>query len=127
MSEHLEFEKAFSQGDFDRFAELSGDCNPIHVDADFSAQTRFGRTVCHGLLLITVVRGLIDRLLPGARQLRQEVMVPAPTYANEAMRFVLAADPPADGEQAVHFRVERCADETVTCQGTAVLATGPAV
>ena len=41
--------RRFSQADFDRFARLSGDDNPIHVDPRFAARTRFGRTVAHAL------------------------------------------------------------------------------
>jgi len=40
-----------TQADFDAFAAVSGDDNPIHVDPEFSAHTRFGRTVAHGMLL----------------------------------------------------------------------------
>ena len=39
-------EHAFAQDDFNRFAALSGDANPIHVDAAFAARTRFGPTAC---------------------------------------------------------------------------------
>lgn len=39
------------QADFDLFAGISGDNNPIHVDPAFSARTRFGHTVSHGMLL----------------------------------------------------------------------------
>ena len=38
------FKRSFTQQDFARFADLSGDNNPIHVDPQFSARTRFGRT-----------------------------------------------------------------------------------
>ena len=51
-------ERTFVQADFDAFAELSGDDNPIHVDHEFAANSRFGRTVSHGVLLYTVLRGL---------------------------------------------------------------------
>ena len=40
-------ERIFSQVDFDRFARLSGDNNPIHIDPAFSARTPFGQTVAH--------------------------------------------------------------------------------
>ena len=46
-------ERVFSQSDFDRFAALSGDDNPIHVNPEFAARSRFGRPVCHGMLLYT--------------------------------------------------------------------------
>src|SRR5688500_2787 len=49
--------RSLSQAEFDLFARISGDNNPIHVDPEFSARTRFGRTVSHGMLLYTVLWG----------------------------------------------------------------------
>jgi len=33
-----------------RFAEVSGDYNPIHLDEEFAKKTRFGRRIAHGML-----------------------------------------------------------------------------
>ena len=81
----IQEQKTFTQAEFDAFARLSGDDNPIHVDPKFSARTRFGRTVAHGMLLYSVLCGVISRHFPGATQLSQQLKFPAPTYANEPM------------------------------------------
>lgn len=112
--EEAALERTFSQLDFDRFAELSGDDNPIHVDAVFAANSRFGRPVAHGLLLVSVLRGLVEKLRPGARIAQMQVMFPAPTYAGEAMHFRAAA-----GEDGVTIALSarRVADGMLTCEG----------
>lgn len=114
-------ERVLTQSDFDAFAELSGDDNPIHVDPVFCATTRFGRTVSHGMLLCTVLRGLLDQLVPGARQLEQKLMFPSPTYAGDAMRFsaIVRSD---DGRHVVaEINCERIEDGVLTCAGEATL------
>lgn len=125
VGEKVHLERILSQDDFDRFAALSGDDNPIHVDPEFSARTRFGRTVAHGVLLCTIVRGLIEKLLPGARQLKQQVKFPAPTYADEPLRFEAEIIASNEQQAQVRFQVTRCADGQQTCVGdTWLLAHG---
>ena len=111
--------KVFSQADFDSFASLSGDNNPIHTDPDFSAGTRFGRTVAHGLLLCSVLRGLIEQLVPGARLDEQSVMFPAPTFTNEPMQFTVNTAEGAGNGIELKLEVKRMNDDVVTCQGQA--------
>jgi 3-hydroxybutyryl-CoA dehydratase len=80
--------KVFRQEDFDAFATLSGDDNPIHVDPDFSARTRFGKTVAHGMLLYGILCGLLSKHFPLAVQLEQELMFPAPTYSGQEITIM---------------------------------------
>lgn len=44
-----------------RFAELSGDDNPHHIDAEFATGTRFGQRIAHGALLIAYVSAAFTR------------------------------------------------------------------
>ncbi|MFM2043014.1 MAG: hypothetical protein RLY86_1590 [Pseudomonadota bacterium] len=120
----LAVDRTLTQAEFDRFARLSGDDNPIHVDPVFSAGTRFGRTVAHGVFLTSILRGLAERLLPGAAQVAQDLRFPAPTYAGEAMRFQVRLGRRAEGVVDVDCTVTRLADNTVTCDGTLTLAAG---
>jgi len=73
----------FSQKDFDRTAALSGDDNPVHVDPEFAARMRFGKTAAHGVLLYGMISRVIGELIPGAILLEQESVHPFPTYAGE--------------------------------------------
>lgn len=72
----FEEKRTFAQADFNEFAELSGDDNPIHVDPAFAAKTHFGATVSHGMLLYSCLRGVLLQHIPGARQLTHEMMFP---------------------------------------------------
>ncbi len=117
-------DRTLTQEEFDRFAQLSGDNNPIHVDPGFSAATRFGRTVAHGMLLNTILRGLLDQLVPGGRQLSQNLKFPAPTFADELMRFTVAIQDD-DGELVTAMMSSvRLMDGLITCNGLTTIRRG---
>ena len=114
--------RVFSQQDFDRFAALSGDDNPIHVDPEFSARTKFGKTVAHGMLLYTTICGVLDLHWPGACQLEQELMFPNPTYVGEEITLhleVIHIDP--EKRLAWLDTIIAKPDGTVGCQGKTCL------
>ena len=112
--------RTFSQVDFDRFATLSGDDNPIHVDPAFSARTKFGRTVCHGMLLYSSICQVLGEKLPGpgTLQLEQSLIFPTPTFTGEEMtiRLEVAEVQPADGTAVLETTISH-ADGRIACQG----------
>lgn len=78
-----------TQDEFNRFAKLSGDDNPIHVDPEFSARTRFGKTVAHGMLLYSLACGVLAKHFPTATQVSQDLMFPTPSYVGEEIMISL--------------------------------------
>ena len=114
----ISIKRTLTQDDFDAFAALSGDDNPIHVDPEFSARTSFGRTVSHGMLLYTVLRGLADRLAPDARQLSQDLMFPAPAYAGEPLQFMAKIDEDDGRVVRIVMRAHRAADDACVCEAS---------
>ncbi|MEX2542348.1 MAG: MaoC family dehydratase [Trueperaceae bacterium] len=122
----IESTRTLSQDDFDRFAALSGDDNPIHVDPQFAATTRFGRTVSHGMLLYGVLCAAVHENFPGATQLGQDLMFPSPTFAGEeiTVRLEVTGAEPGTGQRTPGLRLAvvmtKANGETV-CQGEALL------
>lgn len=113
--------RSLSQAEFDLFAKISGDNNPIHVDPDFSARTRFGRTVSHGMLLYTVLWGLVQTHYPGARQSDQMLMFPNPAYADEALRFEISETTAEGSRRELAAKVSRVADGAIVLDGRATI------
>lgn len=114
--------RIFTQEDFDKFAALSGDDNPIHVDAEFAASTRFGKTVSHGMLLYAMIDSLLASRLPGATRLEQELMFPNPTYAGEEVTATLEALEVQTQERLARLSTTITKrDGTIVCQGAALV------
>jgi 3-hydroxybutyryl-CoA dehydratase len=51
------------------FAKISGDFNPLHMDEQYAKSTKFGRRVCHGMLLASFFSKMIGMYLPGKNSL----------------------------------------------------------
>ncbi len=47
------------------FADITGDHNPIHVDAEFAATTPFGQRIAHGALSASFISAVLGNDLPG--------------------------------------------------------------
>jgi acyl dehydratase len=56
---------SFSQDDVILFAQVSGDNNPLHLDADFAATTAFKRPIIHGALASSVFSKIMGTEFPG--------------------------------------------------------------
>jgi acyl dehydratase len=47
--------KVVTQENINRYAQVSKDFNPIHVDLDFARKTPLGGTIAHGMLILAYV------------------------------------------------------------------------
>lgn len=55
----------FSQADVIDFARVTGDNNPLHLDAEFAATTPFKRPIIHGMLGASVFTKVLGTEFPG--------------------------------------------------------------
>ncbi len=56
---------SFSEEQVRAFAELSGDKNPIHLDAQYAANSVFKRPIVHGVLVLGVFSKIFGSHFPG--------------------------------------------------------------
>jgi len=82
------------------YANLVLDHSPLHVDAEYAAQTPLGRRVVHGLLLTSHFSAVVGMLLPGRRALLSSVEA-------EYLIAVLAGDEVTFSARVDHVDVER--------------------
>jgi len=79
VGQHASFTKTFTDEDVRRFVEITGDVNPLHVDDEFAAKSRFGRRVLHGMLSASIFSTMVGMRLPGAGAI----------YRAQTIRFLL--------------------------------------
>ena len=79
VGHRAEYERVVTTEDIQKFAEVSGDTNPLHRDAAFAAKTRFGEPIAHGMLSA----GYISAVL-GTKLAPDRVAV----YLSQTLRFL---------------------------------------
>ena len=50
-----EVHRLIDQARIEQYARASGDFNPIHIDQDFAAQSQFGGTIAHGMMVAATI------------------------------------------------------------------------
>lgn len=60
-----EWSKTVSDADVMQYAEITGDFNPVHVDAEAAAASRFGGRIAHGMLTAGFISAAIANGVPG--------------------------------------------------------------
>ena len=70
-----------------KFADVSGDFNPIHLDDEFAAKTRFGKRIAHGMLSGAFISAVLGNELKGHTvvYLSQTLKFTAPVFIGDTV------------------------------------------
>lgn len=66
-----------TEDDIHKFAEVSGDHNPLHMNEEYASKTPFGQRIAHGALTASYISGILGNNLPG----------PGSIFVGLSMRF----------------------------------------
>lgn len=110
----------FSQEDVISFARISGDANPLHLDAEYAATTIFKRPIMHGMLSASVFSRVLGTEFPGPGTiyLSQSLQFKAPMYVetNYIARLTIRS---IQGHRAIIDTVIEDEAGKITLQGEA--------
>ena len=74
-----QFAKTITEADVTLFAGVTGDFNPVHINAVAAGKTRFGGRIAHGMLSAGLISAAIANRLPG----------PGSIYLGQTLKFTL--------------------------------------
>ena len=82
ISTTVTFTKTVGESDVYLFAGVSGDLGPNHVNEEYMRQTRFGRRIAHGVLIVAFMSTCSTKLIEQAGN------TPMVSYVYDRIRFV---------------------------------------
>jgi len=79
--------KTVTDDDLRKYAEITGDYNPLHFDDGFASRTRFGRRVAQGGITAGLLNALVAMDLPGPGTvfMSQSLTYRAPVYVGDLL------------------------------------------
>jgi 3-hydroxybutyryl-CoA dehydratase len=87
IGQKAQLSKMITESDVKLMADITGDYNPLHLDDDFAAQTRFKGRIAHGLFSAGLISAVLGTQLPGpgAIYLKQSLNFLYPTRAGDTL------------------------------------------
>ena len=83
IGQTAELSRSVTEADVRAYAELTGDFNPAHVDAEYAAASPFKGIIAHGMLTAGYVSAVLAMRLPG----------PGAIYLAQTLRFTKPVRP----------------------------------
>lgn len=87
IGECASLSKTITETDVTLYAGITGDFNPVHIDAEYAKTTRFGARIAHGMLTTGFISAVLGMKLPGpgAIYLGQELKFLKPVYIGDTV------------------------------------------
>ena len=78
IGQEASIKKILREEDVIKFAQVSGDFNPVHLDENFAQKTIFKKRIAHGFLTASLISTVIASDLPG----------PGSIYLSQTIKFL---------------------------------------
>jgi len=91
LGDKVELLRSFTEIDVEKFSQLSGDVNPVHLDENYAKNTIFKSRIVHGALASSIFSTIFANTLPGAGciYLKSDNRFLKPIFLNTPVLFVV--------------------------------------
>lgn len=124
IGDRASISQLITERDVIRFAELTGDINPIHMDKFYAEQTIFGERIAHGMLIASLISAVLGMKLPGPGNIyiSQSLKFRAPVKFGDVIEAEVEVIEKIPERNRVRLRTTcRNQDDTVVLEGEAVV------
>jgi 3-hydroxybutyryl-CoA dehydratase len=102
--------RVITEHDIMLFAEVSGDKNPLHLDAEYAERSIFGKRIAHGFLIGSLISAVLGNVLPGPGSiyLGQTLKFLAPIHIGDEVTVVVKVVELREEKRIVTLHTECC-------------------
>ena len=117
------YAKTVTDADVVMFAGISGDTNPVHLDAHFADQTAFKGRIAHGMLSASFISTVLGTRLPGPGciYMSQTLRFRAPVKAGDTVTARVTIREIDEAKKRVILDTVCTVEDTVVIDGEALL------
>lgn len=118
------FTKTISEHDVYAYAGITGDFNPVHVNAVYAAETMFNKRIAHGMLYAGFISAVLGTQLPGAGAIyvSQQLRFLKPVYIGDTITAEVEVAHRDEGKNRVRFTTRcRNQDGVIVAEGESLL------
>jgi 3-hydroxybutyryl-CoA dehydratase len=106
VGDEASISRTISEAHIVAFAGLTGDMNPIHVDAEYAAKSMFGERIAHGMLMAGLISAVLGTELPGPDSiyLGQELKFTAPVKIGDTVTVTVTVTEKRDDKRIIKLQ-----------------------
>ena len=88
------------------YAGITGDLNPVHLDAESARESMFGERIAHGMLVAGLISAVLGTRLPGPNSiyLGQDLRFTAPVRLGDTVTATVAVTEKRDDKRIIKLR-----------------------
>jgi 3-hydroxybutyryl-CoA dehydratase len=118
-----EFNNIVKEEDIIQFAEITGDRNPIHLDANYARTSIFGQRISHGMLVAGFISAVFGYKFPGPGWIyvSQSLQFKAPVFIGDQTTTLVTVEKLIPEKKMVKFKTLVSVKEKIVITGSATL------